>query len=256
MLKIRQRFFNALEEVRFDIAPKHVALHIHNPLLKGYRILHLSDLHVGKKSSVEQLRRMIETINETACDIVVVTGDLIEEKVENIEKKIRIFEDIIHPVYFVSGNHDFVYGLDMLQKILEECGVFLLDGTKTVVYYKEQPVLLSGLCDRFAPFFGKKRSAKELVRAIRSSTLPKIFLAHQPKDFHYALQAKSDLFLCGHTHGGQIWPFGYIVRLAQPFISGIYYRQNMAIYVNNGLGAWGVNRRYKAANELTLLSLV
>ena len=256
MSKIRKNFFNAFEEVRFDIAPRNVALKVRNPLLRGFRILHLSDLHIGKRSSIEQLRNLVETINQTSCDIVVITGDLIEAKVAAIEEKLLLFASIIHPVYFVSGNHDLVYGLNDLQKILKQCGVVWLDGTTEIVHHNAQPILLSGLCDRFAPLFGKIRREKELVRSVRSSTLPKIFLAHQPKDYRYASQAKSDLFLCGHTHGGQIWPFGYLVRLVQPFVSGVHCHDDMAIYVNNGLGAWGINRRYRAANELALLELV
>lgn len=256
MSKTRTNFFSTFEEVRFDIAPKRISLHVRNPLLRGFRILHLSDLHIGRKSSFEQLQRLIQTINDTTCDIVALTGDLIETKPGNIEEKLRLFARISHPVYFVSGNHDLVYGLDELEEILKECGIVLLDGTTVITHYKEQPVLLSGLCDRFAPFFGRKRKERSLVRSIRHSTLPKIFLAHQPKDFHHAQAAKSDLFLCGHTHGGQIWPFGYLVRLVQPFVSGVHYRDAMAIYVSNGLGAWGINRRYKASNELTLLELI
>ena len=256
MSKNRTNFFSAFEEVRFDIAPRHIPLQVYDPRLKGFRILHLSDLHIGKKSSLEQLQRLIQNINKTECDIVALTGDLIEAKVQSIEEKVRLLDEIQHPVYFVSGNHDFVYGLEALKKLLQECGVVVLDGTTQIIHHKEQPILLSGLCDRFAPFFGKKRREKELVQSIQTSSLPKIFLAHQPKDFHYALRAKSALFLCGHTHGGQIWPFGYIVRIVQPFVSGVYYHDNMAIYVSNGLGAWGINRRYKALNELTLLELV
>ena len=245
-----------MEQVRFDITPRLISLQVHNENLKGFRILHLSDLHIGKRSSYPELQRLVTNINKIECDIVVITGDLIEAKVADIEEKLLLFASIIHPLYFVSGNHDLVYGLNDLQKILQRCGIVFLDGTTEIVHHHVQPILLSGLCDRFAPFFGKKRREKELVQSIQNSTLPKIFLAHQPKDYRYASQAKSDLFLCGHTHGGQIWPFGYLVRLVQPFVSGVHYHDNMAIYVNNGLGAWGLNRRYKAPNELTLLELV
>lgn len=256
MLKSRTNFFSAFEEVRLDIAPRYIPIQVHDPRLEGFRILHLSDLHIGKKSSFEQLQRLIQNINKTECDIVSLTGDLIEAKVQSIEEKVRLLDEIQHPVYFVSGNHDFVYGLEALKKLLQECGIVVLDGMTQIIHHKKQPFLISGLCDRFAPFFGKKRREKELVQSIQTSSLPKIFLAHQPKDFHYALRAKSALFLCGHTHGGQIWPFGYIVRIVQPFVSGVHYHDNMAIYVSNGLGAWGINRRYKAPNELTVLELV
>ncbi len=255
MSEIRKNFFGKFEEVRFDIAPTEISIKVQNPLLVGYRILHLSDLHIDRKSSIEQLQMLIERINKTSCDIVVITGDLIEAKVEKIQEKVSLFTSIKHPTYFVSGNHDLVYGLDTLEVLLEKCGIVLLDGRSETVYHDKQPIQLCGLCDRFAPFFGKKRKVKELIESVANSSMPKIFLAHQPKDYHYAIEAKSDLFLCGHTHGGQIWPFGYLVRLVQPFLSGVYYHNGMSIYVNNGLGAWGINRRYKAANELTLLKL-
>jgi predicted MPP superfamily phosphohydrolase len=82
-----------------------------------------------------------------------------------------------------------------------------------------------------------------------------IFLAHQPKDYKFALKANAKLFLCGHTHGGQIYPFHYFVRLFQPFLAGIFYIKNTCLYVNKGLGYWGINFRYKANSEITLLKL-
>ena len=85
---------------------------------------------------------------------------------------------------------------------------------------------------------------------------PSIFISHQPKDYKIALNSNSNLFLCGHTHGGQIYPFHYLVKLVQPFLAGLFYKNKTAIYVNKGLGTWGVDFRFKADAEVTILKLI
>lgn len=101
----------------------------------------------------------------------------------------------------------------------------------------------------------KKEKRKKVITLLKKNE-NSIFLAHQPKDYKIALQTNAKLFLCGHTHGGQIFPFHYIVKVFQPFLAGIYYLKNSAIYVNKGLGYWGINYRFKADNEITLLKLI
>jgi uncharacterized protein len=112
-----------------------------------------------------------------------------------------------------------------------------------------------GISDRFSSFFNIKRD-EQATKAILSQNPNTILLAHQPKDYTLALKTNTALFLCGHTHGGQIFPFHYFVKLFQPFVAGVFYKENTTIYVNKGLGTWGISFRYKANSEITLLHLV
>ena len=103
-------------------------------------------------------------------------------------------------------------------------------------------------------FFKIKREVEKIEDYLKKS--PSIFISHQPKDYKIATKSNASLFLCGHTHGGQIYPFHYFVKLVQPFLAGLFYRKNTAIYVNKGVGTWGINFRYKANAEITILKLI
>lgn len=138
---------------------------------------------------------------------------------------------------------------------MHKCNIELMDNRFKIIKYKGQNIVLAGLSDRFSKFFKIKRYEEEFTQLLKNMKLPKLFIAHQPKDYKYAYQSQSDIFLCGHTHGGQIYPFNYLVRLVQPFVSGLHYYESLAIYVNNGLGTWGIKYRFLLYSEITLLEL-
>ena len=86
-------------------------------------------------------------------------------------------------------------------------------------------------------------------------THPVILLAHQPKAAKEASQLGVTLQLSGHTHGGQLFPFTYLVYLYQPFLSGIYHVGDMVLYINQGTGYWGPPLRTGSQCEVTLITL-
>lgn len=83
----------------------------------------------------------------------------------------------------------------------------------------------------------------------------RLLLAHQPRSAYTAAPAGWQLMLCGHTHGGQIFPWSLVVRLAQPFFAGLHSHEGMAIYTSRGTGYWGPPMRVGADGEITLLTL-
>jgi uncharacterized protein len=232
--------------------PKSIEVFVENEKLHNLQILHLSDLHINKKSSITQIEELINICNSLEFDFVVITGDIIDTKVKFIKEQLKVLNKLKNKVYYISGNHDLFYGLDDLKK--ELTNFIFMDNSCKEFIYKNETIYLSGLSDRFSKFFKIKREEKEIEKYLLNS--PSIFISHQPKDYKIALNSKANLFLCGHTHGGQIFPFHYLVRLVQPFLAGLFYKKNTAIYVNKGLGSWGVDFRYKADNEITLLKLI
>ncbi|RXJ86130.1 metallophosphoesterase, partial [Arcobacter sp. CECT 8985] len=180
------------------------------------------------------------------------TGDIIDCKVKKIKKQLQILNNL-KKVYFISGNHDLVYGIKDLEKVLDNFN--FMDNKTLFIKYNNKDIALAGLSDRFSKFFKIKRDERKILNFLKQNN-NSILLAHQPKDYYFAVNTNTNLFLCGHTHGGQIFPFHYLVKLVQPFLAGLFYKASSAIYVNKGLGTWGFDFRYKANNEITLLKLI
>ena len=232
--------------------PQSIEIFVDNYKLHNLKILHLSDLHINKKTCIKQLDELIMICNSLEFDIAIITGDIIDTKVKFIKEHLQVLNKLKNQVYYISGNHDLFYGLNDLKN--ELTNFIFMDNKGIEFVYKNEIIYLAGLSDRFSKFFKIKREEKEIEKYLLNS--PSIFISHQPKDYKIALNSKANLFLCGHTHGGQIFPFHYLVRLVQPFLAGLFYKKNTAIYVNKGLGSWGVDFRYKADNEITLLKLI
>ena len=232
--------------------PELIEIIVENQKLHNLQILHLSDLHINKKSSIIQIQELINICNNLEFHMAIITGDIIDTKVKFIKEHLQVLNKLKNKVYYISGNHDLFYGLEDLKK--ELTNFIFMDNKCEEFIYKNETIYLAGLSDRFSKFFKIKREEKEIEKYLLNS--PSIFISHQPKDYKFAINSKANLFLCGHTHGGQIFPFHYLVRLVQPFLSGLFYRKDTAIYVNKGLGTWGVDFRYKAHNEITLLKLI
>ncbi|WP_313956846.1 metallophosphoesterase [Aliarcobacter cryaerophilus] len=179
-------------------------------------------------------------------------GDIIDTKVKFIKEKLTILNKLKNKVFYISGNHDLFYGLEDLKNELKN--FIFMDNKTFMITHKNENIYISGLPDRFSKFFKIKREVEKIEDYLKKS--PSIFISHQPKDYKIATKSNASLFLCGHTHGGQIYPFHYFVKLVQPFLAGLFYRKNTAIYVNKGVGTWGINFRYKANAEITILKLI
>jgi predicted MPP superfamily phosphohydrolase len=119
-----------------------------------------------------------------------------------------------------------------------------------------EAIHVAGVDDWTAHQFGNGHGA-DMARAMegRDSTKPVVLLAHQPVHFDEARAHGVDLQISGHTHGGQIFPFGFLTRLAQPFLSGLHERGDSQIYVSSGTGYWGPPMRIAAPAEITLIEL-
>ncbi|MFY4804990.1 metallophosphoesterase [Aliarcobacter butzleri] len=227
-----------------------INIEVEDKKLDDLKILHLSDLHINKKTSIEKILELVDFCNNLEFDFCVITGDIIDTKVKFIKKQLQILNFLKKEVFYISGNHDLFYGLEDLKK--ELTNFIFMDNKTMKINYKNEIIYLAGLPDRFSKFFKIKRKEKKIEEFLQNS--PSIFISHQPKDYKIALN--SNLFLCGHTHGGQIYPFHYLVRLVQPFLAGLFYKNKTAIYVNKGIGTWGVDFRFKADAEVTILKLI
>ena len=116
---------------------------------------------------------------------------------------------------------------------------------------------LAGIDDRTAARSGVPGHGADLDAALdgRDDAVPLVLLAHQPYMVDQARAAGVDLQLSGHTHGGQLWPFDYAIRLDQPAVEGLSRHGDTQLYVTAGAGYWGPPMRIGARPEVTVIEL-
>lgn len=226
----------------------------YNSDIMGVRIIQLSDLHLTKKVNLAYLKLLVEKINNIKPDFIVFTGDILQTKAIYLKEHIEIFKNFEAKAYFVTGNHDLIYGIKELKRIMNESNIICLDNEIVKLKIKDFELQLVGLSDRYSFLCGIKRPIKELFSKL-DPDLTTILLTHQPKDIEHVGSYRIDIQLSGHTHGGQIYPFSKIVKFFQPYFSGLYTHNKTVLYVSNGLGYWGLNIRYKAKSEIALLTI-
>jgi predicted MPP superfamily phosphohydrolase len=226
--------------------------------LSGLRLVQLTDMHVGLTIGRDFVEDIVRKVNALEPDIVAITGDLIDGSVEELAHAVAPLGDIHAELgtYFVTGNHEYYSGADSWLAFLRGMGVRVLRNEHVELTKDGETIHVAGVDDWTAHQFGNGHGA-DMTRAMegRDPSKPVVLLAHQPVHFDEARAHGVDLQISGHTHGGQIFPFGFLTRLAQPFLSGLHRRGDSQIYVSSGTGYWGPPMRIAAPAEITLIEL-
>lgn len=226
--------------------------------LDGFTIAQISDLHVAallRRAYVEEVVRRCVALSPS---LIAVTGDLVDGSVAELEDHVAPLAGLVapHGCFFITGNHEYYSGVDPWLAHVQKLGMRPLRNERVTIGSPEASFDLAGIDDWTAHHFGEGHGA-DLPRALagRDETRELVLLAHQPKAVHEAARLGVGLMLCGHTHGGQIFPFGFLVRLAQPFVRGLHSLGQTQIYVNRGTGFWGPPMRLGSDPEITLITL-
>jgi hypothetical protein len=226
--------------------------------LRGLRLVQLTDMHVGLTIGRDFVLDIVQKVNALEPDIVAITGDLIDGSVEDLGSSVAPLGDIRAALgtYFVTGNHEYYSGADSWLAFLEGLGIRPLRNEHVEIRKNGSSIHVAGVDDWTAHQFGNGHGA-DMARAMdgRDTSKPVVLLAHQPVQFAEAREHGVDLQISGHTHGGQIFPFGFLTRLVQPFLSGLHRRGDSQIYVSSGTGYWGPPMRIAAPAEITLIEL-
>jgi predicted MPP superfamily phosphohydrolase len=223
----------------------------------GFRIAVVSDIHLGPLAGRAHTERLVRMINETQPDLVAIVGDLVDGTVEELgpaAEPLRGLESR-DGTFFVTGNHEYyVEDPSSWLRELERLGVQPLRNENTAIRRGNAAFDLAGVND----VAGEERAdPPNLDHALSgvTSLRPTILLAHQPVLVKEAALRGVDLQLSGHTHGGQAWPFHYIVELTQPSLAGMSTVDTTQLYVTRGAGFWGPPMRIGAPPDITVLSL-
>ena len=226
--------------------------------LNGFRIVQLSDIHISTTVGRRFAQSLVDRVNELRPDLIVVTGDLVDGDVERVGPEVAPFADLRapHGVFFVTGNHDYYSGADAWVRRVEELGLRPLRNQRVVIGSNGASFDLAGVEDYHAHLISRHRRS-DVAEAVRDREGDRalVLLAHDPATFPAAVRHGVDLQLSGHTHGGQIWPFKYFVRLATPYVAGHYRDGDSQLYVSRGTGFWGPPMRFLAPAEITEIHL-
>ena len=226
--------------------------------LSGTRIVQLSDVHVGPTIHRDFIEAIVAECNALAPDLLVITGDLVDGSVEELRKHVAPLARLRakYGVFFVTGNHEYYSGAEQWCAELERLGVRVLRNERVSVGVEGESFDLAGVDDHSAKGFGGGHG-EDLPKALRGRDPARelILLAHQPKTILEARNYGVGLQLSGHTHGGQIWPWTYLVRLQQPAVAGLSRFGDSLVYVSRGTGYWGPPMRLAAPSEIAELTL-
>jgi predicted MPP superfamily phosphohydrolase len=153
----------------------------------------------------------------------------------------------------VTGNHEYYSGVDEWLEELGRIGVRVLRNERVAL---ADGLDLAGIDDHSAgqmhpshgPDLSRAMAGRDPSRAV-------VLLAHQPRAIHEAARLGVDVQLSGHTHGGQIWPWNYMVKLQQPYVAGLVKHGETHLYVSSGTGYWGPPMRLGTTPEITKIVL-
>jgi predicted MPP superfamily phosphohydrolase len=234
------------------------------------RIALITDLHMGVTVDRKWIAKIVDTVNRAKPDIVCIAGDILDsgpDTLPDLENKVLELKRLNAPlgVYACPGNHDRVSpfnegegtGTDSIRDLLENAGV---------VYLQDETALVAG---RFyiigrkdprpiGPQRQERKTAVELVAGLDTS-LPLVFLDHQPVDFPAVEGAGADLILSGHTHRGQFFPGNFVTALIYKKAGATHYgywrgRSAQAL-VSSGSGVWGPPIRVVTDSEVAVADI-
>jgi predicted MPP superfamily phosphohydrolase len=226
--------------------------------LDGYRVVQISDVHIGSMIGRRFAERVVARCNALAPDLIAITGDLVDGSVRALAQAVEPFARLraSDGVFFVTGNHDYYSGAERWVQKVRELGIEVLRNRRVTVRRGASAFELAGVDDLSSSRLEAGRG-HDLDAALggwnRRDAL--LLLAHDPRTFERAHERGVSLQLSGHTHGGQLWPFGWLVRLQTKYVAGLYTRGSSTLYVSRGTGYWGPPIRVLAPAEITVLSL-
>ncbi|TGL47310.1 metallophosphoesterase [Leptospira kemamanensis] len=249
-------FYNA--HVRLLIKQTKIPVNNLHPNLQNFKIVQISDVHIGPTIKERFLRRVVGKINAQNPDVVVITGDLVDGPAATLKHHLKPLADIKsqYGTYYVTGNHEYYSGVLSWLPEIESLGIHVLLNANKKIQVGEAQLLIAGVTDLTAGSMIKSHQTNP-KRAMEGGENCdyKILLAHQPNSIYEANAVGFDLQISGHTHGGQFFPGNFLIYFAQKFVAGLHRYKGTQIYVSRGTGYWGPPFRLGAPSEISVLSL-
>ncbi|CZE49407.1 acyl carrier protein [Campylobacter geochelonis] len=239
-------FYNGLKKP----AVKEVEIKLKN-LPNELNLAMIADVHLGEFLNKDFLEFIIDKVNTLDTKALLIVGDMLDLKSYELKDVLEPLKKLKIPAFFTLGNHEYYNGANELMQALRSYGVRVLANENV----KFEGINLAGVNDISGFKFGYLEPDLKKALSGKDESLPTVLMSHQPKYVVQNVKDEIDLALCGHTHGGQIFPFSFLVRLDQTYVAGLYNDGVKQIYVSSGTGFWGPQARVFAPSEITLLKL-
>ena len=224
--------------------------------IENVTIAQLSDIHFSPIIGKGTAKKLLDIIQSEKPDLIVMTGDLLDQGVRDREEVIRQLKQMSAPMgkFAVTGNHEFFAGIRDATNFIQQSGFTLLRNEAHTV---EEMINIAGVDDPTGERFESRPAISEsdLLTGLDRDKFT-LLLKHQPRIDKKSIE-HFDLQLSGHTHAGQIFPFTILVKLAFPYLRGLYNLEGgVKLYVSRGAGTWGPPVRFLAPPEVTIIELV
>jgi predicted MPP superfamily phosphohydrolase len=235
-----------------NVARGPVVQRVHVPIARlpvaSYTIAHLTDVHIGPVIGHDFAEQLVRRVNALKPDLIVITGDLVDGPLAELRPHIEPLRGLRarDGVYAVTGNHEYYWNIEPWLQHIRSLGIRVLRNEHVTI---EGAFELAGVDDAS---FGE-----DVPRAVeaRDPDKPLVLLAHHPRTIARAVKAGVDLQLSGHTHGGQLLPWGWLARLWDPQVAGLGRFEQTWLYVSDGTGFWGPPLRVGTRCEIAAITL-
>jgi len=223
--------------------------------IEGYKIAMFSDVHIGALVRECRVADIVNKVNNTEPDLILIPGDLFDENPKHLIEYVQPLKKLNAPdgIYAVTGNHEFYIGVQASRELMADAGIKLLRDETLVI---ENKLNLIGLDDitgsqQFRQF--RKPVTELMIDA--DANLPTVLMHHTPVRIDEAAEAGIDLMVSGHTHGGQLFPGGHVAYLFYKVFPGLKKFGDMYFYLSTGAGTWGPPVRIGAPPEIVVFVL-
>jgi uncharacterized protein len=267
------------ERLDIETTQRRIALRRLPKAFNGFRILQLSDIHIGPFMTEDEIRNVVATANGQKPDLIVLTGDYVTWDPSTQVPVVRVLSGLRAPfgVYGCLGNHEAWSGTeDSIARLFSAQGIKILRQGRVLITPRTED-------DRTSPAPNLNLIGVDFQTRTRMRGAPRgehyvrkylagvenlvqrdcvnILMSHNPNTFDRAAELGIDLSLAGHTHGGQV-SLEFVnqnispSRLITPYVKGWFCKGNAQLYVNRGIGTIGIPIRIGSAPEISVFELV
>lgn len=225
--------------------------------LEGLRIVHITDLHISPSLPLRLVQKLVDQVNAMKPDLVVFTGDILDSFVEKHQQEFEILKQMraTHGIFYVPGNHEYYWDAPKGLQAFRSVGFHVLINQAATLTFGKAELQVAGIPDPAALHFRQEGPELDKVASQLHPGAFKVLLSHQPSLAPQVEKLGVDLQLSGHTHGGQFFPWNWLIVFFERYAKGLYQVGAMQLYVNQGTGYWGPQLRLGTYCELTEIIL-